>query len=79
MGITREKILGIARRAGIVIEEKSFFPKDLVSADEVFISSSIREIAPVVTVDGAPIGKGKPGETTLKLLTALRELAAASR
>ena len=79
MGITREKILGIARRAGIVIEEKSFFPKDLVAADEVFISSSIREIAPVVTVDGAPIGKGKPGEMTLKLLTALRELAAASR
>ncbi|HEX6272569.1 MAG TPA: aminotransferase class IV [Polyangiaceae bacterium] len=79
MGITREKILGLARRAGIAVQEKNFFPTDLVAADEAFISSSIRELAPVVTVDGKPIGKGKPGDMTLKLLALLRELAASSR
>ena len=79
MGITREKILGLARQAGIPFEEKTFFPKELLAADEAFISSSIREIAPVVNVDGTPIGKGKPGAVTLKLLAALRELAASSR
>lgn len=76
MGITRQKILEIARREGIVVEQRSFFPKELSLADEVFISSSIREIAPVVTVDGMPIAKGKPGELTLRLLNALREVAA---
>jgi len=75
MGITRQKILEIARREGIVVEQKSFFPKELSTADEVFISSSIREIAPVVTVDGTPIAQGKPGKLTLRLLNALREVA----
>jgi branched-chain amino acid aminotransferase len=78
LGITREKVLLLARRAGIRVEEKSFFPKEMLTADEVFISSSIRELAPVVTVDGTPIGKGKPGVVTLKLLQALRDYAAGS-
>jgi branched-chain amino acid aminotransferase len=77
MGITRAKILEIARRENIPVKEKSFFPKELVAADEAFISSSIREIAPVVTVDGVPIGTGRPGALTLTLLKALRELAMA--
>jgi len=79
MGITREKILVLAQRDRIPLAEKSFFPNELLAADEVFISSSIREIAPVVTVDGRAIGNGKPGPVTLKLLAALRELAASSR
>jgi branched-chain amino acid aminotransferase len=78
MGITRAKILEIARRQNVPVQQKCFFPKELVAADEAFISSSIREIAPVVTVDGAPVGKGKPGPMTLKLLTLLRELAGGS-
>ena len=77
MGITRAKILEIARRENIPVKEQSFFPKELVAADEAFISSSIREIAPVVTVDGVPIGTGRPGALTLLLLKALREVAMA--
>lgn len=79
MGITREKILGLAAQSGVHVEQKFFFPNELVAADEAFISSSIREIAPVVTVDGATVGEGRPGSVTLNLLTALRELARASR
>ena len=75
LGITRQKILALAREKGISVQERSFFPKELADADEVFISSSIREIAPVVTVDGATVADGRPGKVTLGLLAALRELA----
>ncbi len=77
MGITRAKILELAKRETIPVEEKSFFPNELLAADEAFISSSIREIAPVVTVDGTTIGTGQPGRITLKLLAAYRELTVA--
>jgi branched-chain amino acid aminotransferase len=78
MGITREKILELARRANVPVREASFFPREMLAADEVFISSSIREIFPVVTVDGAPVGNGKPGPVTQELLAALRALANAT-
>ncbi|HEX6767557.1 MAG TPA: aminotransferase class IV [Polyangiaceae bacterium] len=76
LGITRQKLFLLAEREGIPVEEKMFFPDELARADEAFISSSIREIFPVVTIDGKTVGNGKPGPTTHKLLKALRVLAA---
>jgi branched-chain amino acid aminotransferase len=78
LGITRQKLFLLAEREGIPVEEKMFFPDELARADEAFISSSIREVFPVVTIDGKTVGNGKPGPTTQKLLKALRELASAS-
>ena len=75
LGITRQKLFLLAAREGIPVEEKMFFPDELARADEAFISSSIREVFPVVTIDGKTVGGGKPGPTTQKLLKALRELA----
>jgi branched-chain amino acid aminotransferase len=75
LGITRQKLFLLAEREGIPVEEKMFFPDELARADEAFISSSIREIFPVVTIDGKTVGNGKPGPLTQKLLKALRELA----
>jgi branched-chain amino acid aminotransferase len=49
-GITRDVILEVAPRAGIEIREQALTPEDLSSADEVFISSTTREVAPVSTV-----------------------------
>lgn len=73
LGITRETVLSVAAQLGIPIQLESL-PLDAVkNAAEVFVSSSIRELVPVVSVDGAPIGTGKPGPTTLRLLTAFRE------
>ena len=47
-------------------------PDSLLHADEVFITSSVRELVPVVRVDDAVIGTGAPGPTSLRLLAAYR-------
>lgn len=75
LGITREKVLEIARSRGIAVEERGFDVEAFARADEVFITSSIREVAPVVRVDGNGVGGGKPGPRTLELLEALRAVA----
>jgi branched-chain amino acid aminotransferase len=75
MGITRQKVLEIAQARRIPVEERAFAAETLESADEAFITSSIREVAPVVRVDGKTAGGGKPGPRTLELLEALRALA----
>ena len=77
-GITRELVLTLAREQGFEIEECVFPPEELPSADEIFITSSTREIVPVVRVDEKQIGDGRPGPVTLALLQAYRERVAAS-
>lgn len=73
LGITREHVLAVARELGMPCREQSLPLSAVQNAAEVFVSSSIREIVPVVSVDGAKIGDGTPGIVTLKLLTAFRE------
>jgi branched-chain amino acid aminotransferase len=73
LGITRETVLAVAADLGIPIRQQSLPLEVVKNAAEVFVSSSIRELVPVVSVDGAPIGLGQPGPTTLRLLTAFRE------
>jgi branched-chain amino acid aminotransferase len=73
LGITRESVLAVAAELGIPIALQSLPLDVLKSAAEVFFCSSIRELVPVVSVDGATVGAGKPGPTTLRLLTAFRE------
>ena len=60
-GITREHVLAVARAAAIAVDERRLRPEDLYDADEVFITSSIRELLSVVRVDGRTIGAGVPG------------------
>ena len=73
LGITRQAVLDVAGELGIAVRFESL-PLDAVTgAAEVFFSSSIRELVPVVSVDGIKIGDGMPGTTTLRLLTAFRE------
>lgn len=73
-GITRAHLLQLAPSVGLTIELATPMPKDLTSADEVFISSSLREVLPVVAVDGTAIGDGKPGAKTRALHAAFRRL-----
>jgi branched-chain amino acid aminotransferase len=73
LGITRQAVLDAAAQLGIPIRLESL-PLDAVTgAAEVFFSSSIRELVPVISVDSAKIGAGQPGPTTLRLLAAFRE------
>jgi len=73
LGITRLRVLAVARELGLQVELRAMPLPELVRAQEVFISSSIRELVPVVRVDAEPIGSGVPGLVTLRLLRAFRE------
>jgi branched-chain amino acid aminotransferase len=64
-GITREVLLEIAPKAGLVITEQEVQPAELASADEVFISSTTREVAPISEIH--PGWKyAAPGPVTLR-------------
>jgi branched-chain amino acid aminotransferase len=73
LGITRRLVLEVARERGIPIELRSLTVDELYRADEVFVSSSIRELMPAVRVDDHVIGAGTPGTATLDLLRRFRE------
>ena len=73
-GITREAVLEIAQASDIRREEREVELRELMEADEAFITNSILEIVPVTWFDGKPIGTGKPGQLTKKLMAAYREL-----
>src|SRR5215211_8445267 len=76
-GITRAVVLDLAPSLGLKVLEGVFTAEDLAVADEAFLSSSTRELMPVVEVDGAPIAAGHPGPVTADLQSALRRLATA--
>lgn len=65
-GITRNVVLDLAR-GRFPIEERPIPLRELALADEAFITSSSREIVPVVRVDGQTIGQGVPGPRTTEL------------
>jgi 4-amino-4-deoxychorismate lyase len=76
-GITRAVLAGLAPTLGLKVLEGVYTAEDLTGADEAFLSSSTREVMPVVEVDGTPIGDGRPGPAAADLQAALRQLAAA--
>ena len=74
-GITRGFLFDVAREAGIEAREDTLYPADLETADEVFITSTTRELSPVVRIDDRIIGNGAPGPITLDLLARYRRYA----
>lgn len=66
IGITRNVVLALARDH-FPIEERPILLAELYQADEAFVTSSAREIVPVVQVDDQVIGNGKPGPRTYAL------------
>lgn len=63
-GITRMVALEIANSLGITVLERNMGYYDLYSADEVFVTGTAAEIAPITWIDGRDIGTGKPGPIT---------------
>ncbi len=72
-GITRGLLLGVAADLGVPTVLRELALDEARGADELFISSSIRELLPVVRLDGAAVGPGVPGPTSLRLLAAFRD------
>jgi branched-chain amino acid aminotransferase len=80
-GITRKQVVALARDAGYEVREVLYPKERLYDADEVFMTSTIKEVAPVVQVDDRKIANGKPGKITrqLKKLFHADSLARAER
>lgn len=60
-GITRDLVLELALDAGIPSVEREITREELASADELWLTSSSREVVPVTRLDGRPVGDGRPG------------------
>jgi branched-chain amino acid aminotransferase len=72
-GITRSLVLDLARGLGIPVREERFVPGRLRGADEAFITSTTRGILPVTRLDGIPVGDGRVGPVTSRLMEAFEE------
>ncbi len=77
-GITRQTVLGVLESLGIPAEETPISPAELDAADEVFLTSSLREIAPVTRIGGRPVGSGWPGPLIGRVRAAYHELVASA-
>jgi branched-subunit amino acid aminotransferase/4-amino-4-deoxychorismate lyase len=73
-GITRDAVLEIARTSHIKATERWVEPNELIEAQQAFVTNSILELMPLVSVEGRLIGSGKPGKLTGDLLFAYRKL-----
>ena len=76
-GVTRGVVIELARGLDISVAEENVTIDSLLGADEVFITNSIIELAPIVSVGGRTVGTGMPGETTGRLARAYRKLVLA--
>ena len=66
-GITRAAVLRFAAEAQMEVEERAFTIAEAQAADEAFITSASAFVMPVVQIDGADVGKGKPGPVATRL------------
>ncbi len=66
-GITRAAVLRFAKEAQMDVEERAFTIDEAKAADEAFFTSASAFVMPVVEVDGATLGDGKPGPVTMRL------------
>jgi branched-chain amino acid aminotransferase len=77
-GTTRAFVIELGAGLGIIVHEAVLRVPDLLDADEMFLTSTTREIVPVVRVDNHLIGDGRPGTITKRLLEEFRRRTQAS-
>jgi 4-amino-4-deoxychorismate lyase len=77
-GVTRATLIEEAARLGYEVREGVFPIEHMRGAEEAFTSSSIREVLPVVELDGAALGDGKPSSAARELQDRLRAVALSS-
>ena len=66
-GVTRKVIMELAAELHIAVREDAVTPAELASADEIFVCGSTTDVTPIVTLDGAAVGAGRPGPVTGRL------------
>jgi branched-chain amino acid aminotransferase len=73
-GITRSVVFEIAAETGIKVTEGDITRHDVFIADEAFLTGTAAEVVPLIKADGRPIGTGKPGPITTRMIARFREL-----
>ena len=74
-GITREVVMELVRREGLILEERAFTPEEAKTAKEAFQTSATGLVMPVVKIDGQPVGNGRPGTVAAGLRQAYHTAA----
>jgi branched-chain amino acid aminotransferase len=69
-GVTRKRVMKLARELGYNMVEKGLTPFEVTNADEAFLTGTLAEIVPLVKVRGIEIGDGKPGPITKSIIEA---------
>ncbi|VAW64381.1 D-alanine aminotransferase [hydrothermal vent metagenome] len=67
-GITRDLIVELGAKNNIAVEEREYTEEELLSASEIWFSSSTKEILPVVELNGKPVANGRPGPMWEKMI-----------
>lgn len=71
-GVTRHAVLDLVSRRNLTLEERAFTPSEALQAAEAFMTSAGNPVMPVVSIDGRPVGDGRPGPVSQALRAALR-------
>lgn len=71
-GTTRDRVMEIARELGIEVTSRNFSKSDLYQADEIWISSALREVLPITRLDGQAVADGLPGPVWKKVYQAFQ-------
>ncbi|HEY7531123.1 MAG TPA: aminotransferase class IV [Gemmatimonadota bacterium] len=77
-GVTREKVLLVARREDVPVNEGAHRREELADAEEVFLTFTSGGVVPVTEVDGRPAGAGRMGPVTARLRAAYERLLASA-
>ena len=73
-GITREVVFEIGRQIDQPVREARLTRTDIYTADECFLTGTAAEVIPAIQLDTRPIGNGKPGPVTTRIISLFREL-----
>ena len=72
-GITRDLVVELCRKHKLPCEERTITDSELRNAEEVWLTSSTKEVIPVIRLDERPVGKGKPGPMWAQILRLYQE------
>lgn len=78
-GITRDLVIEIAKNNSILVEEREIFEAELLSADEIWMTSSTREIAPVISLNGEAVSNGVAGSMWKRMMDLYQQYKQALR
>jgi branched-chain amino acid aminotransferase len=74
-GITREVLLGLFAEMKLGFDDRPIPLAELLAADEAFLSGTVREVMPIRSIDGKPVGDGRPGPVTRRVMEAFSTYA----